>query len=321
MSGRRRVQFSEENEDDDNDIDDDILNDILEDSPVSRRKGSKAQAPLPPLEPKATNTAAEAEKPIEPRANGSPEKLSSPLRPAPSVVDNKKRLMQELFLGVKDTTKAPEVSLLGSDQHIPETDKPSLSQSPSSSLLSHSGPTTVAKSPLHPPLAYSGEVKAKPALLTSSMDFDDDNDSDILGKLEPRPRRAAAGSKLMDDIFGRRSDKEAAAGSSSASFLDSLLGGGESVKPKVSEGNSTSREFQLDARYKQPVAGAGDSRQGSAQETSGGGLLEGSTAAQRRRRGIPTVGEARLSLDSPEKKQPQPALDDNPFPWMAKEKL
>ncbi len=140
------------------------------------------------------------------------------------------------------------------------------------------------------------------------MDFDDD-DGDILGKLEQRPRRpAAAGSKLMDDIFGR---KDAAAVSSSG-FMDSLLTGNSSAANHIKSAESSSKEFQLDARYKQ----AGGEKSSPIVAETSGGLLENNPPQRRRRGGQqPTVG---VDLGQA-KQQPSVPEDDNPFPWMAKE--
>ena len=294
MSGRRRVQFSG---DDSDGIDDDILNDILADSPVNRRKPPRGPPkPPPPTEPEQTTPEA---------AGGSPEK------PLAASVNNKKKLMQELFLGIKDA-KTADLSFPPSP--VKETtDNKSLPQSPSSSLISQprtdkvsSPPSSSLRLPLASPVAAS--VHKTKTGIASKLDFDDD-DSDILGKLEPRPKRVAAsgGSKLMDDIFGRKSDKE---GSSSVGFLDSLLAG-DNTKPKTGDGD---REFQLDARYKQAAGGGGAEKQMVATaETSGGGIQQ-----QRRRRGQPTVGGG---MDTLQLTDPQPAggNEDNPFPWMAKE--
>jgi hypothetical protein len=310
MSGRRRVQFSQE-AGSSSDFDDDLLDDILKDSPVSRRKKGgatkgppAAETPTDVVEPTALSSAI-SEKPA-----------AFAEAPPTGNVDSRKKLMQELFLGVKE----PKPVVADSSEAL--EDKASfVPQSPSSSLLSQpaAGANRADKpSPsvsLRPPsatssVASSGESKPRPGVSrTGSMDFDDD-DGDILGKLEQRPRRpTAAGSKLMDDIFGR---KDAAAVSSSV-FLDSLLTGNSSAANHIKSAES-SKEFQLDARYKQ--AGGGEKPAPIVAETSGG-LLENNPPQRRRRGGQqPTLG---VDLGQQAKQQASVAEDDNPFPWMAKE--
>jgi hypothetical protein len=306
MSGRRRVQFSQE-AGSSSDFDDDLLDDILKDSPVSRRKKGGATKGPP-----ATEAPTDVAEPTAPSSAIS-EKPSAFAEPPPTGnVDSRKKLMQELFLGVKE----PKPVVADSSEVL--EDKATVPQSPSSSLLSQPAAVGANRadkpSPsvsLRPPsasssVASSGESKPRPGVSrTGSMDFDDD-DGDILGKLEQRPRRpAAAGSKLMDDIFGRKD----AATVSSSGFMDSLLTGNSSAANHIKSAES-SKEFQLDARYKQ--AGGGEKPSPIVAETSSG-LLENNPPQRRRRGGQqPTVG-VDLGQQAPV------AEDDNPFPWMAKE--
>jgi hypothetical protein len=308
MSGRRRVQFSHE-AGSSSDFDDDLLDDILKDSPVSRRKKGGATKGPP-----AAETPTDVVEPTAPSSDISEKPSAIAEAPPTGNVDSRKKLMQELFLGVKE----PKPVVADSSEAL--EDKTTVPQSPSSSLLSHpaAGANRTDKpSPsvsLRPPsatssVASSGESKPRPGVSrTGSMDFDDD-DGDILGKLEQRPRRpAAAGSKLMDDIFGR---KDAAAVSSSG-FMDSLLTGNSSAANHTKSAES-SKEFQLDARYKQ----AGGEKPSSIVAETSSGLLENNPPQRRRRGGQPpTVG---VDLGQLAKQQPSVAEDDNPFPWMAKE--
>jgi hypothetical protein len=307
MSGRRRVQFSQE-AGSSSDFDDDLLDDILKDSPVSRRKKGGATKGPP-----AAETSTDVAEPTAPSSAISEKPSAFAEAPPTGNVDSRKKLMQELFLGVKE----PKTVVADSSEAL--EDKTTVPQSPSSSLLSQpaAGANRADKpSPsvsLRPPsatssVASSGESKPRPGVSrTGSMDFDDD-DGDILGKLEQRPRRpAAASSKLMDDIFGR---KDAAAMSSSG-FMDSLLTGNSSAANQ-NKSVESSKEFQLDARYKQ---GGGEKPSPIVAETSSG-LLENNPPQRRRRGGQPTVG---VDTGQQAKQQPSVAEDDNPFPWMAKE--
>jgi hypothetical protein len=310
MSGRRRVQFSQE-AGSSSDFDDDLLDDILKDSPVSRRKKGGATKGPP-----AAETSIDVAEPTAPSGAISEKPSAFAETPPTGNVDSRKKLMQELFLGVKE----PKTIVADSSEAL--EDKTTVPLSPSSSLLSQ--PAAGANRPdkpspsvsLRPPsatssVASSGESKPRPdgVSRTGSMDFDDD-DGDILGKLEQRPRRpAAAGSKLMDDIFGR---KDAAAVSSSTGFMDSLLTGNSSAA-NHSKSADSSKEFQLDARYKQ----AGGEKPSSVLAETSGGLLENNPPQRRRRGGQqPTMG---VDLGQQAKQQASVAEDDNPFPWMAKE--
>jgi hypothetical protein len=310
MSGRRRVQFSHE-AGSSSDFDDDLLDDILKDSPVSRRRKGAATKGSP-----AAETSTDVAEPTAPSGDISEKPSAFAEAPPTGNVDSRKKLMQELFLGVKE----PKPVVADSSEAL--EDKASfLPQSPASSLLSQpaAGANRADKpSPsvsLRPPsatssVASSGESKPRPGVSrTGSMDFDDD-DGDILGKLEQRPRRpAAAGSKLMDDIFGR---KDAAAMSSSG-FMDSLLTGNSSAANHSKSVESSSKEFQLDARYKQ----AGGEKPAPIVAETSSGLLENNPPQRRRRGGQqPTVG---VDAGQQAKQQASVAEDDNPFPWMAKE--
>jgi hypothetical protein len=309
MSGRRRVKFSGE-AGSSSDFDDDLLDDILKDSPVSRRKKGGATK-----EPPAAETPSDVAEPTAPSGAISEKPSAFAEAPPTGNVDSRKKLMQELFLGVKE----PKPVVADSSEAL--EDKASfLPQSPSSSLLSQ--PAAGANRPdkpspsvsLRPPsatssVASSGESKPRPGVSrTGSMDFDDD-DGDLLGKLEHRPRRpTAAGSKLMDDIFGRKD----AATVSSSGFMDSLLTGNSSAANHTKSPES-SKEFQLDARYKQ----AGGEKPSSVLAETSGGLLENNPPQRRRRGGQqPTMG---VDLGQQAKQQASVAEDDNPFPWMAKE--
>jgi hypothetical protein len=310
MSGRRRVQFSQE-AGSSSDFDDDLLDDILKDSPVSRRKKGGATKGPP-----APETPTDVAEPIVPSSDISGKPSAFAEAPPTGNVDSRKKLMQELFLGVKEPKP-----VVADSSEAPEDKASFLPQSPSSSLLSQ--PAAGANRPdkpspsvsLRPPsatssVASSGESKPRPGGVsrTGSMDFDDD-DCDILGKLEQRPRRpAAAGSKLMDDIFGR---KDAAAVSSSG-FMDSLLTGNSSAANHTKSAES-SKEFQLDARYKQ----AGGEKPAPIVAETSSGLFENNPPQRRRRGGQqPTVG---ADMGQQAKQQPSVPEDDNPFPWMAKE--
>jgi hypothetical protein len=308
MSGRRRVQFSQE-ADSSSDFDDDLLDDILKDSPVSRRKKGGATKGPPP----AAETPTDVAEPTAPSGDISQKPAAFAEAPPTGNVDSRKKLMQELFLGVKE----PKPVVADSSEAL--EDKTTVPQSPSSSLLSQ--PAAGANRPdkpspsvsLRPPsatssVASSGESKPRTGVSrTGSMDFDDD-DGDILGKLEQRPRRPAANSKLMDDIFGRRD----AATVSSSGFMDSLLTGNSSAANHTKSAES-SKEFQLDARYKQ----AGGEKPSSVLAETSGGLVENNPPQRRRRGGQqPTMG---VDLRQQAKQQASVAEDDNPFPWMAKE--
>jgi hypothetical protein len=311
MSGRRRVQFSGE-AGSSSDFDDDLLDDILKDSPVGRRKKGGATKGPP-----AAETPTDVAEPTAPSGAISEKPSAFAVAPPTGNVDSRKKLMQELFLGVKE----PKPVVADRSEAL-EDKTTTVPQSPSSSLLSQpaAGANRADKpSPsvsLRPPsatssVASSGESKPRPGVSrTGSMDFDDD-DGDILGKLEQRPRRpaAAAGSKLMDDIFGR---KDAAAVSSSTGFMDSLLTGNSSAANHTKSAES-SKEFQLDARYKQ----AGGEKPAPIVAETSSGLFENNPPQRRRRGGQqPTVG---VDLGQQAKQQAPVAEDDNPFPWMAKE--
>ena len=127
-----------------------------------------------------------------------------------------------------------------------------------------------------------------------------DNDDDILGSLESKPKSNSAKS-VMDDIFGTEKTK-------SNSFMDDIFGGKSSPKkPSTIE----SKDFILESKYTKP-------------ETD---VTEPSS---RRRRGNPTIGQSTISNDNiailPEKKQTTVVPKDspvesnrseNPFPWMS----
>lgn len=265
---------------------DDILNDILQDDEPIKKKTpirSSTTQPQAPTAPGYKPEPSPAPLATESNPEPSPGLLTPGFKPEPSPVNkgnpavksapkngnaesdkqNKKKLMQELFLDKKEK------------EDFPKTDKVNL-QEPRKTEPTKSIPKPEVKEVL----------KEKVPPENSKMDFDDD----ILGKIE-KPRVGASKASFMDDIFGKKSEKE-----SKSSFLDDLMSG-ETGKRRSSKPEN---DFVLDSKYKKIEDNAELNPQ------------------PRRRRGNPEVQTKETLFKEDKTKESISAAEDNPFPWMAK---
>ncbi len=143
------------------------------------------------------------------------------------------------------------------------------------------------------------DINSKPKQnIRKEINFD--NDDDILGSLESKPKSNAK--NVMDDIFGTEKTKN-------NSFMDDIFGGKSSPKkPSTIE----SKDFILESKYIKPENDVT------------------TEPSSRRRRGNPTIGQSTILNDDlailPEKKQTTSVPKDspvksnrseNPFPWMS----
>ena len=264
---------------------DDILNDILQDDEPIKKKTpirSSTTQPQAPTAPGYKPEPSPAPLATESNPEPSPGLLTPGFKPEPSPVNkgnpavksapkngnaesdkqNKKKLMQELFLDKKEK------------EDFPKTDKVNL-QEPRKTEPTKSIPKPEVK-----------EVLKEKVPENSKMDFDDD----ILGKIE-KPRVGASKASFMDDIFGKKSEKE-----SKSSFLDDLMSG-ETGKRRSSKPEN---DFVLDSKYKKIEDNAELNPQ------------------PRRRRGNPEVQTKETLFKEDKTKESIGAAEDNPFPWMAK---
>ena len=139
-------------------------------------------------------------------------------------------------------------------------------------------------------------VKLKPNIKKEIL-FD--NDDDILGSLESKPKSKST-KNVMDDIFGTEKPKN-------NSFMDDIFGGKSAPKkPSTVE----SKDFILESKYTKTEN-------------------EITEPSSRRRRGNPTIGQSTISTNEtvlPDNKQITSVPKDlpvksnqseNPFPWMS----
>lgn len=264
---------------------DDILNDILQDDEPVKKKTPTRSSTTQPQAPTAPGFKPEPS--LGPLAPGSkPEPSPGPLAPgskpepapvvkgnpavpsepkyenAESDKQNKKKLMQELFLDKKEK------------EEFPKTEKVNL-QEPRKPEPTKTRPKPEAKEVLK---------EKKPENI--KMDFDDD----ILGKIE-KPRVGASKAGFLDDIFGKKSEKE-----SKPNFLDDIMSG-ETGKRRSSKPEN---EFVLDSKYKKNEDNSEPNPQ------------------PRRRRGNPEVQTKETLFKEDKAKESISAVEDTPFPWMAK---
>ena len=204
--------------------------------------------------------------------------------------------MQELFLNKTGSDKPTEFTKTLAEDLIPEKSAKPIFKSESPEIGKKTIPK--AQSPERRPNPSKSPATQEPAApepgrrgaIKMSFDFDDD---DILGKIE-KPRGGGAGAKagFLDDIFGKKSEKE-----TKPSFLDDLMSGEKrrNSKPET--------DFILDSRYKK--VGGEESKPVEPQP--------------RRRRGNPELQsfpEDRKS-ESANPREGVEKVEESPFPWMA----
>ena len=140
---------------------------------------------------------------------------------------------------------------------------------------------------------YDINVKLKPNI---KKEIHFDNDDDILGSLESKPKSKSA-KNVMDDIFGTEK-------TNNNSFMDDIFG--ENSAPKK-RSTIESKNFILESKYSKPENDITES-------------------SSRRRRGNPTIGPSTIDTVLPENKQITSVPKDspvksneseNPFPWMS----